>query len=177
VATRRNPLSDLFARQAWQSLVAHYPRVLQRPEDLEARAAMLLGAHFAGLAIENSMLGATHACANPVTAHYGTTHGMAIAILLPQVVRWNKSHGEEGYAELLRSAGIAPGSQGAAESLAAHLEKLAEIAGLPQRLSRVGVARDELPTMAGEAAAQWTGRFNPRPFDAAGAMEIYNRAF
>ena len=52
---------------------------------------MQLGAYFAGMAIENSMLGATHACANPLTTHYGTAHGASIAILLPSVVRWNAS--------------------------------------------------------------------------------------
>ena len=53
---------------------------------------MLLGAHEAGIAIEQSMLGATHACANPLTARYGTTHGIAIAVMLPHVVRWNAEH-------------------------------------------------------------------------------------
>jgi alcohol dehydrogenase len=51
---------------------------------------MQLGAFYAGVAIENSMLGATHACANPLTARYGTAHGAAIAMLLPSVVRWNE---------------------------------------------------------------------------------------
>ena len=55
---------------------------------------MLLGAHEAGIAIEQSMLGATHACANPLTAHHGTTHGIAIAVMLPHVVRWNAGHVE-----------------------------------------------------------------------------------
>ena len=59
------------------------------PEDRDARSAMLLGSHEAGIAIEQSMLGATHACANPLTARYGTTHGVAIAVMLPHVVRWN----------------------------------------------------------------------------------------
>ena len=89
VTTRRNALSEFFSREAWRLLEANYERVLAAPEDLEARGAMQLGAYFAGVAIENSMLGATHACANPLTARYGTAHGAAIAMLLPSVVRWN----------------------------------------------------------------------------------------
>ena len=50
---------------------------------------MQLGAWFAGSAIEASMLGATHALANPLTAFYGITHGQAIAVMLPHVVGWN----------------------------------------------------------------------------------------
>ena len=80
----------------------NFERVLAAPDDLDARAAMQLGAFYAGTAIELSMLGATHACANPLTARYGTTHGDAIAILLPHVVRWNAASPQAMYAELLR---------------------------------------------------------------------------
>src|SRR5581483_3029469 len=89
VCTRRNPLSMMFAREAWRMLEANLEIVLRRPQDLQARGAMQLGAHFAGVAIENSMLGASHACANPLTAHYGLTHGIAVGVMLPHVVRWN----------------------------------------------------------------------------------------
>ena len=82
VTTRRNALSEFFSREAWRLLEGNYERVLEAPEDLEARSAMQLGAYFAGVAIENSMLGATHACANPLTARYGTAHGAAIAMML-----------------------------------------------------------------------------------------------
>ena len=85
VTTRRTPMSDLFAHRAWQLLNGAFERVLLHPSDLEARAAMQLGAHFAGLAIEQSMLGAAHACANPLTARYDIAHGLALAILLPHV--------------------------------------------------------------------------------------------
>ena len=66
MTTRRTAMSDLFAREAWRLLEANYERVLAAPSDLAARGAMLLGAHEAGIAIEQSMLGATHACANPL---------------------------------------------------------------------------------------------------------------
>src|ERR1700749_3350501 len=57
VSTRRNPLSEIFSREAWRLLESSYERVLSRPEDVEAHASMLLDAHLAGAAIENSMLG------------------------------------------------------------------------------------------------------------------------
>src|SRR5262249_3628040 len=85
VTTARNPLSETFSKEAWRLLSSNYERVLSDPMNVEARSAMQLGAHFAGVAIENSMLGATHACANPLTARYGTSHGSAIAVLLPHV--------------------------------------------------------------------------------------------
>src|SRR5439155_9710943 len=78
VTIKRNPISEFFSREAWRLLDRNYERVLAEPRNLEARGAMQLGAYYAGVAIENSMLGATHACANPLTARYGTTHGVAI---------------------------------------------------------------------------------------------------
>jgi alcohol dehydrogenase len=177
VTSARTPVSDLYARESFRLLDAHFERVLEAPGDLEARGATLVGAHWAGAAIEASMLGATHACANPLTARHGTTHGVAIALLLPHVVRWNGEVAGSRYAELLAAAGrpVAAG-RGAAEALAARLEELARVAGLPRRLGEIGVAEAELPGLAEEAAQQWTGRYNPRPFDGAAAQELYRAA-
>jgi alcohol dehydrogenase len=180
VTTRRNPLSAVFSREAWQLLEANYERVLARPEDLEARAAMQLGAFFAGAAIENSMLGAAHACANPLTARYGTEHGAALAVLLPAVVRWNAGAAGALYDELLGASGqgrSGGASAGDGEALARRLEELREAGGMPRRLGDAGVRREDLPALAADAARQWTGTFNPRPFDEQGALEIYECAF
>jgi alcohol dehydrogenase len=188
VTTKRNPLSESFSRQAWKLLEGNYQRVLSHPNDIEARGAMQLGAFFAGMAIENSMLGATHACANPITARYGTTHGAAIALLLPTVVRWNSVVAGERYAELLWSAAAwrsfdesadrsAHSKANAGERLASRLEELATAGGLHSSLREAGVLSGDLSQLAGEAAEQWTGRFNPRPFDIRGALEVYQCAF
>ena len=180
VTAKRTPASDLFAREAWRLLEANYERVLAEPRNLDARGAMLLGSHYAGAAIELSMLGATHACANPLTARYGTTHGVAIALMLPHVVRWNAPMVEDRYAELLRltdGAASRPGdARGSADTLADRLDGLARAGGLPRTLREAGVDRADLSALAADAATQWTGTFNPRPFDAAAALELYERA-
>ena len=175
VTAKRTVISDLFAREAWRLLEAHYERVLDDPENLEARGAMLLGSHYAGIAIEQSMLGATHACANPLTAHYGTTHGCAIAVMLPHVVRWNAEVVGGRYAELLRAAGRDPGAS-PGETLGARLAALARAGELPRSLTDLGVERSRLPVLAEDASKQWTGTFNPRPFSAAAAAALYERA-
>ncbi len=163
VTLRRNPLSELFSREAWRLLEPNYERVLSQPDNISARGAMQLGAFYAGIAIENSMLGATHACANPLTARYGTAHGAAIAMLLPTVVRWNAKAGIDY---------MRPG-----EVLARRLEELAEAGGLRTKLRNAGVSENELPALAADAAEQWTGTFNPRPLDINGAIEIYQCAY
>ena len=176
VTTRRTPLSDTFSQQAWRLLSGSFERVLTRPADAEARASMLLGAHFAGMAIEQSMLGAAHACANPLTARYNLPHGLALAILLPHVVRWNAPVAHGRYAALLGAPRRRSRGQEAAETLARQLEEFASAAGLGVTLSESGVEEAALPELAAQAAQQWTGTFNPRPFDASGALEIYRAA-
>jgi alcohol dehydrogenase len=175
VTTRRSPISEIFSREAWRLLEASYERVLHQPDDLEARGAMQLGAFYAGVAIENSMLGATHACANPLTARYGTAHGAAIAMLLPSVVRWNESVAADQYAMFLNWSSVGGRRNGLTptEALARRLEELAETGGLRTNLRASGVKQTDLNDLASEAAEQWTGTFNPRPFNKEGAIEVY----
>src|SRR6476660_5411193 len=163
VTTGRNAFSEVFSREAWRLLERNYERVLVQPGDLEARGAMQLGAYFAGVAIENSMLGATHACANPLTAHYGTAHGASIAMLLPSVVRWNEPAAASRYDELLRisTASAKTAGSDSTENLALRLEELASAGGLDLTLGRAGVPLSDLSMLAEEAAEQWTGQFNP----------------
>jgi len=165
VSTRRNALSECFSREAWRLLNPNYERILVDPTDMEARGAMLIGAHFAGLAIENSMLGAAHACAQPLSAHYDLPHGVAIALLLAHVVQWNGKVAGHQYDDLH------------AGDLVRRLRGLADLAGLPMSLREAAVPEEALPRLAEEAGAQWTGKFNPRPFDTAAALEIYQCAY
>ena len=163
VTTRHTALSECFSRSAWRLVQSGFERMLEEPDDLDARGALLLGAHFGGLAVENSMLGAAHACASPLTAQYRVPHGAAVALMLPHVVRWNRPVAGSRYDELHPEM----------EEL---LRRMAEAAGLPVTLREAGVREEALPRLAEEASAQWPGKFNPRPFDSAGALEIYRWA-
>lgn len=176
VTKKGNALSTMHAREAWRLLEANYERVLLEPENIEARGQMLLGAYLAGLAVELSMLGATHACANPLTKNYGTTHGLAIAALLPQVVRWNSGVAGAKYAELVAATGCVAHSHEASEFLARRLEQLRAAGGLGGNLRALGVVESDLSRLAAEAAQQWTGGFNPRDWGQTGAMEVYQKA-
>ena len=101
VTNRWSPISRVLSREAWRLLAGNFERVLQDPNDLDIRGAMQLGACFAGLAIENSMLGAAHGLANPLTTHYGIVHGQAVGLMLPHVIRFNASRVADIYGELL----------------------------------------------------------------------------
>jgi alcohol dehydrogenase len=180
VTRRRNPMSLLFSREAWRSLEANFGRVLDDPLNLEARAGMQLGACLAGLAIEHSMLGATHALANPLTTTYGIVHGQAIGLMLPHVIRFNGREFGRMYRELLEYTSDengAPHPDSGPEGLAEFIAEMRTKAGLPDRLAQCGVERDKLPLLAADAAKQWTGTFNPRQVGESDLLELYQAAY
>jgi alcohol dehydrogenase len=174
--TRRNAISSMCALAAFRHLEPNFERVLRSPFDLGARSSMQVGAYLAGMAIENAMLGVCHSCANPLTAHYGVTHGVAVGVMLPHVIRFTAAAAERLYAELLGAVG---GSNGrpAGESLAARVAELTAAAGLPQSLKECGVSDTILHLLAEEACQQWTARFNPRPVGEADILRLYQAAW
>lgn len=174
VCTKRNAIAQLFAKEAWRLLEKHFALILKEPENVAAQADMLFGAHLAGMAIENSMLGAAHACANPLTAAYNIIHGLAVGLMLPPVIRFNRPVANALYADFLGSSN---NSNDAAERLCDRIIELTTAAGLPQRLRECNVAKSALPELAKAAAAQWTGKFNPRPVSAAEFLQLYEMAF
>ena len=177
VTRPRNAVSSMFSRQAWGMLSRAFPVVLREPGNLRARGEMLLGAHLAGAAIENSMLGATHALANPLSAHFNTTHGVAVGVMLPHVVRFNANVAAAEYGQLAADAGLCGSDDPqAAERLADFVESLVEAAGLPTTLSACNVDPVLIPQLAEEAAQQWTGTFNPRPVDRESLRGLYECA-
>ena len=167
VTKARTPLSCLFAKEAFSLLVPNLKRVLVAPGDLEARGGMLLGAAYAGLAIENSMLGAAHSAANPLTAHFGVVHGQAVGRMLPHVIRFNAQEPTVRalYEELMPL-----------ESLLAEVETCLNLAAFPASLAAYGVDAQVLPTLAAEAAKQWTADFNPRPLTVEDFAALYRAA-
>lgn len=167
VSTKRNAVSCLFALEAWRLLSSSFERVLNDPSDIDARGQMLVGANFAGSAIENAMLGAAHACANPLTANYGITHGVAVGLMLPAVLRFNG----ETEGALYEGLGVD------ALTLADRIVALKDVAGLPAQLRNLDVEEHMLPQLAKEAATQWTGTFNPRTVREEDFLVLYKAAY
>lgn len=162
----RTDVSRAFSREAWKRLTSSGERAIRSPDDSSARAEMLLGAHLAGCAIENAMLGAAHACANPLTARFDIAHGVAVGLMLPHVIRFNAAGGANPYSDLMASAA----------DLAREIERLQAVLGIPQHLSDFDIPADSLSELAAQAATQWTAGFNPRPVDQPDLLEIYRAA-
>lgn len=189
----RNPMSLGFSRESFRMLANSFPKVLNDPNDLAARAEMQLGASYAGMAIEASMLGASHALANPLTATYGIAHGQAVGMMLPHVIRYNGELFADQYTELASllanetvklvqmddskfdRASLENGQ--ATEGLSSFVQKVVSRSGLKTRLSECGVEKERLSQLASDASQQWTGTFNPREVDQSSLLSIYEQAF
>jgi alcohol dehydrogenase len=170
VTKKRNALSLAYSREALHLCGTSLPRILQNGGDLSARSGMLLGAALGGLAIENSMLGAAHAAANPLTAHFHIVHGQAVGLMLPAVIRFNAADPETArlYDEL---------GETKADGLAARVEWLLNLAGMPRSLADCSVTPKSIAMLAAEAARQWTAGFNPRPVGEKDFIQLYESAF
>jgi alcohol dehydrogenase len=180
VARTRNPASMAFSREAWLLLGGNFAHVIADSSDLVARSGMQLGASFAGLAIENSMLGAAHALANPLTTKYGIVHGQAVGMMLPHVIRFNGEEFGNWYFELLECTAGGngfPAPQSGYRGLADFVADLVSQAGLIGTLREFDVPQDTLELLAAEAAQQWTAEFNPRRVAAEELLGLYKAAY
>ena len=178
VCTARTPVSQLFSREAWKLANGAYEIVLREPSNLEARGQMLLASAYAGMAIAQSMLGAAHSAANPLTAHFNVLHGRAVGIMLPHVIAFNGQNEQAAalYSELAHVKNM-PKAATPVASLVARINALLNAGEIPASLAVCGVSQDAIGMMSEEAAHQWTAKFNPQPVAATDFKTIYEAAF
>ncbi len=166
VTKKRNALSMLYSREGFRLCHSGFSRVLRDSSDVEARGMMLLGAAYAGTAIENSMLGAAHSCANPLTAKFHVVHGEAVGVMLPHVIRFN--------AQLPEIAAIYESYFDG--DLADRISELLWEARMPRTLTEHGGKEESLSELAEMAAKQWTAQFNPRELSVDDFASLYRAA-
>jgi alcohol dehydrogenase len=171
VCTRRNAMSSLYSEAAFRNLSRAIGNVIDARASHEDRGHMQLGAALAGLAIENSMLGAAHATANPLTAHHQMIHGHAVATMLPHVMRFNSHDAAanalyERYTAILKETGVS------------SLSLIDWVSALVARSSLPGIngSVTDLTTLAHDASRQWTAQFNPRALQVNDYVALYRRA-
>jgi alcohol dehydrogenase class IV len=179
-AHRKNPMSDLLAREALRLLAANLLTACDEPNNIEARSNMLLGAHLAGVAFANAPVAGVHALAYPLGGHFHVPHGLSNALMLEHVLGHNMPAAMRDYAELgalLDNSLGDEGQQAQAQGLVRKLGQLSRAAGLPQRLREVGVTADRLDMLASEAMKQERLLVNnPCPITRADARRLYEAA-
>jgi alcohol dehydrogenase class IV len=179
-ARLKNPLSDALAREALRLLAGNLKRACDCPQDRDARSAMLLGAHLAGVAFANAPVAGVHALAYPLGGHFHVPHGVSNALMLTHVLGHNLPAATPLYAELgtlLDPSLERLGTQGRAQAFVEHMGALCRAAGVPLRLSEVGVSATDLDMLAREAMKQERLLVNnPCPIEEADARRLYEAA-
>ncbi len=176
---KKNPLSDMLARQALDLLGKNIVAACEDGKNVEARQAMLLGAMLAGQSFANAPCAAVHALAYPIGGIFHVPHGLSNSLVLPHVLRFNAPEAVDMYAEL---AGIVcPEATGSTEAksqaLVAHMEGLAKRLDIETSLREVGIAESDLDRLADDAMLQTRLLTNnPRTVTRDDARAIYAAA-
>ncbi|HEU4852444.1 MAG TPA: iron-containing alcohol dehydrogenase [Telluria sp.] len=176
---RKNPMSDVLARQALMLLSANILPACVDGENLAARQAMLVGAMMAGQAFSNAPVAAVHALAYPIGGIFHVPHGLSNSLVLPHVLRFNLPSATPAYAELCGM--VQPGVNGTegerAKGLIVAMQQIAEGTGIETRLSQLAIAERDLDRLADDAMLQTRllGN-NPRELTREDARAIYAAA-
>ena len=181
-AHRKNPLSDMLAKEALHLLARNITTAVENGTDLQARANMLLGALLAGQAFANAPVAAVHALAYPLGGHFHIPHGLSNSLVLPHVMRFNASAAHEPYAELapiIMGQDFQAGtSQQVTDQLIQWIENLIAKVALPNRLRDCNVPEDFIGKLASDAMEQQRLLVNnPREVTEKDAFDIYTAAY
>ena len=176
---KKNPLSDMFARQALGLLSRNLVAACENGADINVRQAMLLGAYLAGQAFSNAPVAAVHALAYPIGGIFHVPHGLSNSLVLPHVLRFNMDQAAPLYAELAEIVAprVESSMEARAEALIAAMQQIAKATGIQTTLQQVGIQASDLDRLADDAMLQTRllGN-NPREVSRADARAIYAAA-
>jgi lactaldehyde reductase len=172
-------LSDLLHLKAVEIIAQSLPASVAGDEAAAER--MALGQYVAGMGFSNVGLGLAHGMAHPLSAFYGTPHGVASGILLPHVMAFNAEVTGDKFRDIARAMGV-PGIDGmsldeARESAVAAVAELAADLGVPSRLREVGVVEGDIPDLAAAALADVCTPGNPRHVTERDIEDLYTAVF
>lgn len=177
---RKNPYSDMLAREALRLMSANIRTAFHQGDNREAREAMLLGAMMAGQAFANAPVAAVHALAYPIGGHFHVPHGLSNSLVLPAVLRFNAETAAPLYAELaeLLLPAVGGSEMRRTGALVTYLEELIGELALPVRLREVGIGKEHIELLAGESMKQERLLVNnPRPVQLDDARAIYQSVY
>lgn len=178
---RAHPAVDPYALAGIRLISTHLPTAVRDGGNLEARNAVALGALYGGLCLGPVNTGGVHALAYPLGSVFHLAHGLANALMLVPVLRFNLSAAPDRYAEIALALGVQQDGRSAAQLAEAGLERLRDLrasCGVPRSLNACGLTRADIPTLV-SGAMQITRLLqnNPREITAQDATEIFNHAF
>jgi maleylacetate reductase len=168
-ASSRTPEAEAIALAAVPRIYRALPLVVEQPGDVDARGAMLEGAALGGRCLQNATMGLHHGLAQLVGGRTGIAHGLANAIILPHVIRYNEAAVPAAIARIAEAMGTT--------DAAAAVTGLVQRLGLPTTLSGCGVDDNDLAAVARLSQSSYPVQQNPRPVSEDDALAVLRAAF
>ena len=158
-------MSDMFELEAIRMIARHLPKAVSTPNDVEAREGMALAQYIAGMAFSNVGLGLVHGMAHPMGSLFDIPHGVANALLLPTIMKFNIPAAKAKYRKIAEAMGVDTADMTddeAANAAVDAVNRLSLTVGIPQHLSDLNIKENDIPALAQQAMTDVCTPGNPR---------------
>ena len=179
VATRYHPIAEGVALQALKILGKNIRQAYHHGNDVKARGEMLIASAMAAFSFQKG-LGAVHSLAHQLSTEANIPHGIANAILLPEVMEFNLSYAANGYADIAAALGVDTSGMStgdAADAAIAEIRSLNEEFAIPKGLGIAGLKWGRIPKVAKDAMLDHCYKFNPRPCTETDMRNLFEASF
>jgi 4-hydroxybutyrate dehydrogenase len=174
-----HPICDAIAIHGLELIIRYLERATRNGQDIEARGNMLVAASMGAIAFQKD-LGATHSLAHPLSTEFGLHHGLANALCLPTVMRFNLDAAAPHYARLARLYRDSNSKETESREAAAAVqlvEGMIERLGIQRGLRNHGVPRESLEGLSKSAFADSCHKTNIRACTQDDLLRLYQESW
>ena len=171
-------LSDMFEIKAIEMIHKYLPIAVNEPTNLVGRDGMAVAQYVAGMAFSNVGLGVDHGMAHPLSALHDIPHGVACAMLLPTVMKFNAPAALPKYVDIAKALGVYKDGmtqQEAADAACAEIDNLSRLVGIPTHLSELGITEKDIDALADQAIVDVCTPGNPREVTRDDIVALYKQ--
>jgi len=171
-------LSDMFEIKAIEMIHRYLPIAVNEPTNPVGRNGMAVAQYVAGMAFSNVGLGVDHGMAHPLSALHDIPHGVACAMLLPTVMRFNMPAALDKYVDIAKAVGVyrdGMTKEEAAEAACDEIAALSRLVGIPEHLTELGVTEADIPALAEQAINDVCTPGNPREVTKQDIVDLYHK--
>ena len=171
-------LSDMFEIKAIEMIHKYLPIAVNEPTNPVGRDGMAVAQYVAGMAFSNVGLGVDHGMAHPLSALHDVPHGVACAMLLPTVMKFNAPAALPKYVDIAKALGVYKDGmtqQEAADAACAEIDNLSRMVGIPTHLSELGITEKDIDALADQAIVDVCTPGNPREVTRDDIVALYKK--
>lgn len=171
-------LSDMFEIKAIEMIHKYLPIAINEPTNPVGRDGMAVAQYVAGMAFSNVGLGVDHGMAHPLSALHDIPHGVACAMLLPTVMKFNAPAALPKYVDIAKALGVYKDGmtqQEAADAACAEIDNLSRLVGIPTHLSELGITEKDIDALADQAIVDVCTPGNPREVTRDDIVALYKQ--